>query len=239
MTEVERWSLARGGVRHVVEITATGVGRRVAWSVDEVPVAERTTVDDRVVLDGSTHGAIAVRLARLRGPARRVTWWCSDEEAGALVAANLGLGGVDLDAEAGTAAAEREAWIRAHPTRYALQRVAIRTAAVLAPVLLAWLVAKVVVPQIPWPDIPWPDIPLPQVPWPDIPWPQIPWPQIAWPDWTLPEVPERLRRVLRVAGYVWPVVLAAVLARSEITRRRRQDADKAAEGGAAERGVDS
>lgn len=224
MSEVEQWCLERDGVRHAVAITPTGVGRLVVWTVDGTLVAERTTVEDRIVLDGSTHGAIALRLPRMGGPARRVSWWSTDEEMGAAVAARVGLGGVDLDAEAGTAAAKREAWIRAHPRRYALQRVALRTAAVIAPVVLAWLFARVAIPQIPWPQIT-----LPSIPWPDIPWPDIPWPQIPWPDYSLPEIPEWLRRLLRLAGYVWPIVLAALLARSEVTRRRRQDAAKEAE----------
>lgn len=50
---------------------------------------------------------------------------------------------------------------------------------------------------------------------PDLPWPDIPWPDLRLPDW--------VRWLLDEAKYVWPVVLAYVLARAEINRRRKQD----------------
>lgn len=227
MESDERWYLDRDGSRHWVRIAmAGGLGRRVTWTLEGRPVTERTTHEDRVVLDGGEHGAVAVRLPLVHGPARRVTWWPADEDLGAVVAATTGLGGVDLDPAAGSAAAEREAWIREHPRGYTLRQVGTRSAVVLATAVLAWLLTQVVVPAVPWPEIRLPRIPWPVIPWPEIPWPEIPWPEIRWPDWSPPPVPDWLRELLRYAQFIWPVVLAAVLARAEIRRRRRQDAAK-------------
>jgi hypothetical protein len=61
---------------------------------------------------------------------------------------------------------------------------------------------------------------LPNLPLPDLPdLPSIPWPGLELPGW--------VREVLDKAKYVWPVVLAYVLARAEIRRRRKQDELKA------------
>ena len=81
------------------------------------------------------------------------------------------------------------------------------------PILLGLVVVRFAV-NLPFPDIPTPNLPdLPSVPWPSIPLPDL-------PDWRLPDW---LRWLLDKAKYVWPVVLAYVLARAEIKRRRQQD----------------
>ena len=223
MSETERWLLTHEGAAHVVEIAPSGVGRRVTWTIDGAPVAAKTGHDDRVVLDGGAHGALAVRLRPLVGPARRVTWWSEEQSAGALASALVGLGGLDLDPEPGSAAARREDWIRAHPRRYAARRIGTRAAGLVAVAVAVWLLTQVVLPAIPWPD--WR---LPSIPWPSIPWPQIPWPSIPWPDWSPPAVPEWLRSVARSVQFVWPVLLAALLVRAELRRRRDQDERKRA-----------
>ena len=223
MSETERWLLEHEGATHVVEIVPSGVGRRVTWTIDGEAVTAKTGHDDRVILDGGTHGALAVRMPALIGPARRVTWWSGGQTVGAVAAATVGLGGLDLDPEPGSAAAQREDWIRAHPRRYAARRIGTRTAGLVAFIVATWLLTQVVLPAVPWPS--WQ---LPSIPWPRIPWPQIPWPSIPWPNWSLPPVPEWLRTVARYAQFVWPVVLAAVLVRAELRRRRDQDERKRA-----------
>lgn len=83
------------------------------------------------------------------------------------------------------------------------------------PLVIAWLLARFAF-SIDLPDIPWPDLPdLPSVPWPDI----------ALPDWSLPDwsLPGWLQQVLDVLKFVFPVLLAFVIARGEIRRRRKQD----------------
>ena len=229
MSIPERWTLVHDGVEHAVSIVATATSRTVTWTVDDTEVTARTSLDGTLILDGEDHGAVRVRSSAL-GRTRRVTWWSSDARAGAVATAAAGLGGTDLDPEPGSRAAEREAWIRAHPTAYALRRTAVATVKVAVPVLLAWLLARVALPAIPWPDwslpaIPWPDIRLPRIPWPDIPWPDIswpaiPWPAIPWPSWSLPAWLEPVRRA---APFVVPVLVAALLARGEVRRRRAQD----------------
>jgi hypothetical protein len=213
----ERWLLTHVGRQHVVEIADAGLRRRLTWLVDGTQAAGRTTSDERVVLDGGDFGAVGVRLPTFTGPARRVTWYPPDAGLGAVAAAHAGLGGVDLDPESGSRAAAREAWIRAHPNRHAARRAGTAVLGVLLPLLGLWLLARI---DIPWPDIsiPWPDWDLPSIPWPDL--------SIPWPDWDLPELPAWVRELLDKAKYVGPVVVAFVLARAEVRRRRAQDERK-------------
>lgn len=210
------------GAEHAVQIDDAGLGRTITWTIGGEEIATKKTSDDKVVLDGHEHGAIAVRLPTFVGPARRVTWWDGDTEVGAAAAALTGIGGVDLDPEPGSKAAVREEWIRAHPKRYAAQRTAVAVAGVAVPLLAIWLLAQIPIPEIDWPD--W-DI---NIPWPDIPWPEIPWPSISLPKFSLFDftVPEWVKTVADIGKYVWPVLLAAVLAQREVARRRRQDERK-------------
>ncbi len=222
MTDPERWFLTHEGLEHVVEIEDAGLSRRITWTTDGMKTAARKTAEDRVVLDGGDHGAIGLRLATFVGPTRRVTWWDAALELGAVGAAHTGMGGIDLDPEPGSKAAQREAWIRAHPRQYAIRRTSAAVAKVLVPLLLLWLLARFALPAIAWPD--W------DIPWPSIPWPSIPWPDwgfdIPWPNWSLPEIPDWLRSLLDKVKYVWPVAIALVLARAELKRRRDQDERK-------------
>ncbi|WP_185994317.1 hypothetical protein [Nocardioides campestrisoli] len=227
--EVERWLLTHDGRAHVVELTEAGFQRAITWTVDDEEVASEKTSDDTVTLDGGDHGAVKLKLPTFVGPARRVTWWGGEPGKPALAAATLGIGGLDFDPEPGSKAAEREAWIREHPTQYAVRRTAAAVAGVVVPIVLIWLLGRFALPNIPWPDIPWP-----KIPWPDwsIPWPTIPWPDwsIPWPEWSLPDwsLPAWLQSLLDLLKYVWPVLLAAALAQREIKRRRDQDARKRA-----------
>jgi len=213
----ERWQLTSDGRELVVEIADAGLRRSLTWLVDGTEVAQKRTSDERVVLDGGESGALGVRLPTFAGPARRVTWYPPGSELGAVAAASAGLGGVDLDPEPGSKAAAREAWIRAHPNRHAARRTATAVAGVLLPLLMFWLLARI--------DLPWPSIPLPRIPLPDWDLPSIPWPDIAipWPDWQLPAW---VKEVLDKAKYVGPVLIAFVLARAEVRRRRAQDERK-------------
>ena len=95
-------------------------------------------------------------------------------------------------------------------------------AKVVVPILLGLLAVRFVV-DLPWPDwrIPWPDW---EIPWPEIPWPEIPWPSVDLPSW---ELPAWVGWIVDKLKYVGPVVLAFVLARGEVRRRRKQDALKA------------
>lgn len=218
----ERWLLTVAGVEHEVEVSEVGLRREVVWRVGGVEAARGRTGEKRLVLGSEGSGGLLVRLSELGGPARRVTLFDTHEEA------LLGVGGVDLDPAPGTAAARREAWIRAHPHQYAVRRGLAAAAGVVLPILLVWLLARFALPAIPWPDwhlprIPWPD--LPRMPWPDIAWPDIPWPDL--PSWSLPEW---LRSALEKAKYVWPVLLAVGLAQAEVRRRRRQDQEKRVQG---------
>ncbi|QDH10688.1 hypothetical protein FE634_21465 [Nocardioides dongxiaopingii] len=100
------------------------------------------------------------------------------------------------------------------------------------PILLGLLAVRLAV-RVPWPDlpsIPWPDLPsLPSPDLPGVPWPDLP--SVPWPDWTLPGW---LAWLLDRARYVWPVVLAYVLARREIRRRRVQDEGRGPVAGSAD-----
>ncbi len=94
------------------------------------------------------------------------------------------------------------------------------TAGIVVPLVVAWLLARFAF-SIDLPDLPLPDLPdLPSIPWPDIPWPDISLPDISLPGWSLPGW---VQEVLDLLKFVFPVVLALVIARAEIRRRRKQD----------------
>ncbi|MBA2954798.1 hypothetical protein GON03_10715 [Nocardioides sp. MAH-18] len=121
------------------------------------------------------------------------------------------VGGVDLVPEPGSRAARHEEAVGGHPERYALIQAAGGAAKVVLPILLTVLLARFAL-SLPLPSIDGPD--LPSLPLPDLP---------DLPDWSLPGWVEQ---AIGVVKYVWPVVLAYVLARSEINRRRRQDEER-------------
>lgn len=227
----ERWSLVADGQSHVVEISDAGFSRRVVWLVDGEQVASRKGGEERMRItpddDVQGLGALALRFPSLVGPTRRVTWYGGSGDLDAAAEAAIGLGGLDFEPEPGSAPARREARIREHPRRYAATQTAAGVAKVVVPLLLIFLLSRLAL-FVDWPDlprIPWPD--LPRIPWPDIAWPNIPWPHIPWPDWSLPALPEWVREVLDKLKYVWPVIVAFVLARAEVNRRRKQDTLKA------------
>ena len=222
----ERWDLTVHGAQHRVEIEGS-VTRTVRWFRDDVLVASRRTADDTVRLVPGPDAPQAVRVAfTALGRTRRVTLYEGEGEVTAEARAVLGTGGVDLDPEPGSPAALREQRIREHPTRHALVATAGGVAKVVLPLLVGLLAVRFVV-NLPWPswDVPWPRLDLPRIPWPQIPWPDIDLPDLPeLPDW---QAPAWLAWLLDHVRYVWPVVLAFVLARAEISRRRTQDALKA------------
>lgn len=211
------------GRRHRVEASGS-VSRRVQWYVDDELVAQKRSSQDQVELeakDDAGLGAVAVRFGALGKP-RRATLFepGAAEDLNASASAVLGVGGLDLLPEPGSPAATYEDRVRANPQRYAVLTVLGGVAKVVVPILLAALVARIAVslplPDVNLPDLPWPD--LPSIPWPSLP--SIAWPDLPWPDWSLPGW---LSWLLDNVHFVWPVVLAYVLARREIKRRAKQD----------------
>ena len=222
--ETHRWHLTEDGRVHRVEVEGTW-SRTIRWYVDDELLATKRSSDDKVSLEpggesASENGlAVGLRFNAL-GRARRVTLFEGDDKVPAKAQAAIGTGGIDLDPEPGSPAALRERRIREHPWRHATVATLGGVAKVVLPVLLGLLVVRFAV-NLPWPswNIPWPDIDLPRIPWPDIPWPDV-----DLPDW---EAPAWVRWVADKIKYVWPVVLAFVLARAEVNRRRKQDELKA------------
>lgn len=222
---VQAWDLATAAGRHRVEVRGT-VNRQVTWLHDGVVVARKKSMDDKIKVragDGLTDeeptrppadlGLVAVLFTRLGRP-RRATLY-TPEEASELTSLT-GLGGLDLDPEPGSRAAAYEDKVLAHPRRYATIQTAVGVATVLVPILVAALLARIAI-AVPWPDwnlpsIPWPDWQLPSIPTPDLP-------SIPLPDWSLPGW---LAWILDNLTYVWPIILAYVLARGEVRRRREQ-----------------
>lgn len=210
------WEGTVEGRVHRVE-TRGDVIRTLSWSVDGETVVEKKTMDDKAILRSSAAayvGSLQVRFSTLGGP-RRATLLDSEG------LGELGVGGVDLTPEPGSPAARHHEKLLAHPTRYTAAATLGGVATVLVPILIAALLARFAV-NIPWPTIPWPD--LPAVPWPDLP--SIPWPDlpnIPWPEVTLPDVslPGWLTWIIDNLRFVWPVILAFVLARAELKRRRK------------------
>lgn len=187
------WSGTVEGHAHRVEADE-GITRTVRWSVDGEPAAEKRSMDETVRLE-SEAGRLVVRFSSLGAPRR------------------ASVGDVDLVPAPGSKAARHEERVRAHPERYALVAAAGGVAKVVVPILLTIVLARLAI-SLPLPSIDGPD--LPSVPTPDLP--SLPLPDL--PTWSLPGWVEQ---VLGVVKYVWPVVLAYVLARAEIGRRRKQD----------------
>lgn len=201
------WTSVHDGHDHRVEASG-GSAHRVRWLVDGDLATEKKSWDEKFSLDGGGLGTVVVRFSTLGKP-RRATWFAPDEDAQALA----GIGGVDLVPADGSPAAAYEERLRLHPGRYAALATAGGVAKVVVPLVLGLLAIRFAV-SIPWPDLPFPDLPdLPRIPWPDLP--SVPWPDLRLPDW--------VRWLLDKAKYVWPVVIAYLLARAEINRRRRQD----------------
>ncbi len=225
MAADQRWALRTEGHEHEIEIADAGLGRQVVWRRDGEVIVSRRTSDERVRLvphdagpgDLADAGTVGLRFGWF-GPARRVTWYAAGD-GGEAAASLVGVGGVDFEPQPGSKAARREEWIRAHPRLYTARRGAAAIGSVLGGVLAAWLLARFAfsirlpgLPRIPLPDLP--DLP-------GVPWPSIPWPDVSLPDWSLPGW---AREVASYAKFVFPVVLALGMARSEIRRKRQQEA---------------
>lgn len=200
----QTWTTTVDGRDHRVEADE-GFSRTVRWYVDGELAAEKKSMAEKVTLTAET-GKLEVRFSTLGAP-RRATLL---SDGGPLA------DGVDLVPEPGSKAARHEDTVRAHPERYALLQATGGVVKVVAPIVLTLLLARLAF-TLPLPSIPLPD--LPSLPRPDLP--SLPLPDLPdLPDWSMPGWVER---ALDVAQYVWPVVLAYVLARAEIRRRRRQD----------------
>jgi hypothetical protein len=193
------WTSTVGGRAHRVEADE-GFTRQLRWYVDDELVAEKRSTSEKVRLDGPA-GRVEVRFSTLGAP-RRATVHSGS--------AAFGEQGLDLAPEPGSKAARREEAVRAHPERYALTQTVGGVAKVVVPIVLTVLFARFAF------SLPLPRPDLPSLPRPDLP--SLPLPDL--PDWSAPGWVEA---VLNVAHYVWPVVLAYVIARGEIKRRRRQD----------------
>jgi hypothetical protein len=200
---LQTWELRVDGRAHRVEVRGS-VSRRIQWWVDGDLVLDKKSADDkpRLQADGRAElGTLALRFSGLGKPRR------------ATVIAPGQLMGVDLDPEEGSPAAAYENRVRAHPRRYALIQTAGGVAAVVVPILLTILLARVAF------SINWPDWNLPNIPWPNLP--SLPLPDL--PDLPGLSLPGWVQWVLDKAKYVWPIVVAYVIARGEIARRRKQD----------------
>ena len=193
---VQTWTLTIDGVAHRVEAQG-GVRHHIRWYADGDLVAEKKAAEDKLHLDGDEHGTLEVRYGALGGPRR------------------AGIGGVDLEPEPGSPAAEFEERVRAHPRRYAAIQTAGGVARVVVPIVATVLLARLAL-SFDWPNWNFPDLPSPDLP--DLPSPNLP--DIPFPDVTLPGW---LRWILDHTHYVVPILIAFGLAQAEVKRRRKQD----------------
>lgn len=213
--KVQIWSRTISGHTHHLEVTGEII-RTFVWTLDGEEVLTRKTSDDRARLESKEHGSLLVIHSGLGTP-RRATYFAPGED----LAGMAGIGGVDLTPEPGSRAAAYEQRVIDHPKRYALIETLGGAAGVVggivAAMVVAWIVARISLPDI---DLPLPNLPdLPDLPLPDLP--SIPWPSIPWPDLPNVQVPEWVKWVANHLKYVWPVILAFVLAQGEIKRRRK------------------
>jgi hypothetical protein len=198
------WTLDHEGHEHRV-VARRNARHVVRWYVDGELRAERGTMSDKVKLaspNPEDDAKLLVYYSALGAP-RRATLYPDGDDVSSLVR----LGGIDLVPESGSSAERYDDKLREHPNRYAGLAALGGATKVLIPILLTFVVVHVAI-NIPWPHVPFPD--LPSVPWPDVPTPNL-------PDW---HVPDQVWWVLDKAKYVWPVVVAVVIARAEIKRRR-------------------
>lgn len=213
--KVQIWSRTISGSTHRLEVTGEII-RTFVWTVDGEEVLTRKTSDDRARLESKEHGSLLVIHSGLGTP-RRATYFTPEEGLAGLT----GVGGVDLTPETGSRAAAYERRVIEHPKRYALIEtlggVGGVIAGIVGAIVVAWILARISLPDI---DLPLPDLPdLPDLPLPDLP--SIPWPAIPWPDLPNVQVPEWVKWVANHLKYIWPVILAFVLAQAEIKRRRK------------------
>ncbi|WP_406035922.1 hypothetical protein OG801_12395 [Nocardioides sp. NBC_00163] len=221
--KVQIWSRTISGHAHHLEVTGEII-RRFVWTVDGEEILTKKTSDDRARLESKEHGSLLVIHSGLGTP-RRATYF----EPGEDLAGMAGIGGTDLTPEPGSRAAAYEQRVIDHPKRYALIETLGGAAGVVggivAAMIVAWIVARISLPDI---DLPLPNLPdLPDLPLPDLP--SIPWPSIPWPDLPNVQVPEWVKWVANHLKYVWPIVLAFVLAQGEIKRRRKHAEASAAQ----------
>ena len=134
--------------------------------------------------------------------------------AGADAASLAGIGGHDLTPEPGSRAAAHEESVLRHPGRYTAIQTLGGIAKVVVPIVIAALLARVAF-SVPLPDVDLPRLPLPEV---DVPLPSVPLPDIEVPDI---DPPDWLVWILERVKYAWPIVVAFLLARAEVRRRRR------------------
>ena len=192
------------GRTHWVEARREGIHWQVAWYVDTDLVGLTTSADARIRVtpdDGVDLGSIGVRFSR--GVPRRATYY-GPGDAGE-VGSMTGIGGTDLVPEPGSAAADHEDRVGAHPLRHALLTVLGAITKVLVPLLFLLLVPRLLG------GVPWPEWDLPSIPTPDVRWPEI-------------DLPDGVWAVLDRSKYVAPIVIAVVLAGTDLRRRRRQGA---------------
>lgn len=213
--KVQVWSRTITGSTHYLEVTGEII-RTFVWTVDGEEILTRKTSDDRARLESKEHGSLLVIHSGLGTP-RRATYFMPEEGLAGLT----GVGGVDLTPEPGSRAAAYERRVIEHPRRYALIETLGGVGGVLAgivgAIVVAWILARISLPDI---DLPLPNLPdLPDLPLPDLP--SIPWPAIPWPDLPNVQVPDWVKWVANHLKYIWPVVLAFVLAQAEIKRRRK------------------
>ncbi|MGH3349990.1 MAG: hypothetical protein ACRDPS_04920 [Nocardioides sp.] len=213
--KVQIWSRTISEHNHHLEVTGEIV-RTFVWAVDGEVVLSKKTSDDRARLESKEHGSLLVLHSGLGTP-RRATYFAPDEDLGGLA----GIGGLDLTPDPGSRAAAYEQRVIDHPRRYALIETLGGAAGVVGGIagaaVVAWLISRISLPNV---DIPMPNLPdLPDLPLPDLP--SIPWPSIPWPDLPNVQVPEWVKWVASHLKYVWPVILAFVLAQGEIKRRRK------------------
>lgn len=189
--QLQVWTLTIDGVAHRVEASG-GLRRHVQWYADGERVAAKGGMEGKLRLSSDDLGTLEVRYGGLGRP-RRAT-----------------LGGVDLEPEPDSPAAQFEDRVRAHPNRYAAIQTAGGVARVVVPILLTLLTIRFAL-SFDWPNWDLPDLPSPNLP--GIALPSLP--DLSPPGW--------LRWVLEHAKYVIPILIAYGLAQAEIKRRRKQD----------------
>jgi hypothetical protein len=213
------YGLDYDGHRLEVETVSAGLSTQGRLFVDGIQVDKKKSENQRIVLQGGGL-TVVVRLnwldqiVQILGVPQGADLKRADTE------------GIAFNPPPGSRAARLETLRREHPNLYAARHVVVAVAQVLVGVIGIGALLGGLLPRIDLPAIPLPA--LPAIPWPDLP--NIPWPAIPFPAIVMPALPllDQVRELWLAVNWLVPIVIAMVIAITEVSKRRKREQAEAA-----------